>query len=1139
MLRHFARLTGPVTLALVLLLAAAAATAAPYHGARFDLRQPDGAAVPVLVWGDEYSQHIESLDGFTLVRDAGTGVICYARLVNGSDDLQSTGVRAGDAAAMAGLGLTPHLKQSTLARQKQAQTARQLLDAERALIPAANKATQATTVGNVRGITLLIDFSDQPATIAAADFDAYLNLPGYTGYSSHGSVRDYFYDVSGGLLTYTNFSPTVYYRAAQPKSYYDSASQPYGTSARTLIREALTALNNSGFDYSQYDSNGDGIIDALNAFYAGEPSMGWSVGLWPHSSSVSYSADGVSTYRYQITNIGSGPSLATFCHENGHMLCGWPDLYDYDSDSSGVGQFCLMCNSGPANNPVQPCAPLKDTAGWSASVTALTSVATNLPVTAGSNHFYRVSNPGHPNEYYMIENRQQVGRDAAIPDAGLAIWHVDTFGSNSYQEMTAARHYYCTLVQADGAWDLEYYRNYGDGSDLWSAPGYTQLTPATSPAATWWSGASAPLYIDLVSASAPTMTFSYRPSIGSLAVNITAQPAGLLAPWQLEGPDGYLETGAGNAALVVWAPGQYTLTWLGVPGWTSPSPAVVTGTVATTGAALAFTGVHANAPFTATSAGVLGDAGAGRGVSVLDYDADGDLDLYICNRGSANRLLRNDGNLSFTDIVTGLLTDTGLTMAAAWVDYDGDGDQDVYLSRDGQANQLLANNGNGTFTNIAQYGVDDAGAGRAAAWCDYDRDGLLDLSLVNNGTASMIARSYGNIGTGQFFFMPQAIAALQAAGAGTAAPWADYDGDGDLDVYRVMSWQANQLVQNGGGGTFLVTGQAANGSSGQAAAWGDIDNDGDLDLYLVNDGSADVLYRNDGTYFTMLAGPGLGDTGYGRGLAMADFDNDGRLDIYVCRFNEPDLLLFGAGAGQFGVSQLLPAAQGATTAVACGDLDGDGGQDLYLSRDGQANVLLRNTISGRGHWLQLDLKGKGTNVAAIGARVRCVVSGVSQLRHVSAGGESLAQNALRVSFGLGAASTADSVVVRWPDGTTTVRLNVVGDRVLTIDQNVASDVALPSVVPSVTALGAPYPNPFNPMTTIAFDLAKAGAVELAVYSLDGRRVTTLIAGEQVAGRHTAVWDGRDDRGRPVASGSYMCRLVTSGGEWVRRLALVK
>ncbi|HPM25356.1 MAG TPA: hypothetical protein PLP66_15715, partial [Phycisphaerae bacterium] len=93
--------------------------------------------------------------------------------------------------------------------------------------------------------------------------------------------------------------------------------------------------------------------------------------------------------------------------------------------------------------------------------------------------------------------------------AGLAIWHVDTQGSNNNQQQTPTLHYKVTLVQADGAWDLERYRNYGDSTDLWAAPTYTRCTPDTNPNTNWWSGESSGLYISSISESAATMYFDF------------------------------------------------------------------------------------------------------------------------------------------------------------------------------------------------------------------------------------------------------------------------------------------------------------------------------------------------------------------------------------------------------------------------------------------------------------------------------------------------------------------------------------------------------------------------------------------------------------------------------------------------------
>ncbi|MEJ2720598.1 MAG: M6 family metalloprotease domain-containing protein, partial [bacterium] len=489
----------------------------PVWGDVFVLEQPDGTRVEVRIWGDEFYRVVESMDGYTLVRDPGTGVVCYARLSADGNELVSTGVRVGSVPGGA-LGLERHIRINAEteraiireARENAARSSRELL-ANMGLTP---ERIEPPCNGDVKGICLIVDFSDEVATVPASEIDDYCNLPGYTGYGNNGSIRDYFYDVSDGHLAYTNYVPTAYYRAVYPKTYYDDCGVSYGQRARELVIEALTDLENNGFDFSQYDSNGDGLIDAINCFYAGVTGCEWANGLWPHSWTVDFEADGVSAYRYQITGIGTTLRLSTFCHENGHMICYWPDLYDYDTnpaeDSYGVGKFCIMCSATSGTNPQEPCAYLKDIAGWAAT-TVITTPQTLVTVPSTSNTIYKYEHPSLANEYYLFENRQRTGRDAGLPDDGLAIWHIDTEGNNSNQEMTPESHYLVTLVQADGDWDLERHVNIGDNTDLWSEPVYVDCTPYTTPNTNWWDGSTSGLFATDISASGATMTFVFNP----------------------------------------------------------------------------------------------------------------------------------------------------------------------------------------------------------------------------------------------------------------------------------------------------------------------------------------------------------------------------------------------------------------------------------------------------------------------------------------------------------------------------------------------------------------------------------------------------------------------------------------------------
>ncbi len=500
--------------ALLALLNTAPAVADVVVGKVFPMTQPDGSTIQVRIWGDEFYTIVESLDGYTLVRDPRTRAICYARLSTDSRSLRSTGVPVGTQAPDA-LDLTPHVRIAPEAAAEQARAAR--ADFEKRFFvgpnaPAEPRGTRSPTTGDVVGITLLVDFSDDEWTIPPGNVADYCNQIGYNGYGNNGSVRDYFYDVSDDQLNYTNFVPTAYYRALHPKSYYNDPNVSFGTRARELMLEALNALNASGFDFSQYDADGDNTVDALNMFYAGYPDTAWAEGLWPHAWSVSFCADGVCTYRYQMTNMGSSLSLSTFVHENGHMLMGWPDLYDYDYDSTGVGRFCIMCYGTSSTNPCHPCAYMKYDAGW-ITPTLLTTPTAGLIAPADGVTSYKYERPFHANEYYMIENRQKSGRDSGIPDSGLAIWHIDTHGSNNWNQQDPVYHYEVTLVQADGDWDMENNVNYGDSTDLWAAPSYRNCTPLSTPNTDWWDGSDSGLWVVNVSNSGATMTFDYNVGI--------------------------------------------------------------------------------------------------------------------------------------------------------------------------------------------------------------------------------------------------------------------------------------------------------------------------------------------------------------------------------------------------------------------------------------------------------------------------------------------------------------------------------------------------------------------------------------------------------------------------------------------------
>lgn len=496
---------------------------APFINKEFTFTNPDGSTFQVRGSGNQYYAVFETLDGFTIVKDPATGFYKYARLSDDQNELVPTDVKVGEADP-GSLGLQPHLRiRPESVKRKVAKSLLQQGQKSRWQIRREQKKTQrrgispttapealptgTVTVGNYVGLCILIRFPDVADTISQSEVDNFCNLPGYTGFGNNGSVRDYFYDNSRGRLTYTNVV-TPYYTAAHNRAYYTDPAIPYGTRAKELIIEALDSLKAAGFDFSQLTSDSAGFVYALNVFYAGPIVNNWSEGLWPHSWNLDAPYDvggGKNLFDYQISNIGSELTLHTFCHENGHLICDFPDLYDYGGESAGVGSYCLMCWGADDQNPVQICAYLKNEAGWATKAVPITPGLT-ATLDAANNDFYVYAKS--ETEYFILENREQTGRDTFLPDAGLAIWHVDENGSNSDEQMTPTQHYECSLEQADNRFDLEHNRNYGDTDDLYGSPSSTGFSDTTSPNSHWWDGSNSGLRISGISAPAQVMTFA-------------------------------------------------------------------------------------------------------------------------------------------------------------------------------------------------------------------------------------------------------------------------------------------------------------------------------------------------------------------------------------------------------------------------------------------------------------------------------------------------------------------------------------------------------------------------------------------------------------------------------------------------------
>lgn len=431
---------------------------------------------------------------------------------------------------------------------------------------------------------------------------------------------------------------------------------------------------------------------------------------------------------------------------------------------------------------------------------------------------------------------------------------------------------------------------------------------------------------------------------------------------------------------------------------------------------------RAGTPFSdVTDQAGLTDAGNERGLAWGDYDGDGDPDLYVAVLDGPDKLFRNEGNKTFSDITAAAgLADSTRSAMPAWCDFDGDGDLDLYVARVGP-NALYRNEGNGTFHDVAaDAGVDDPALSWGLAWGDHDNNGTMDLYVVNFDIKPN--RLYSNNGDGTFSDV-SAAAGVDDLGHGTSAIWADFDADGDPDLYVANKDGANRLFMNDGRGVFADAAdssgiQDTNDSIG--TLWGDCDGDGNPDLFLSTNLKINRLFLNQGDRVFLSAddSAGLAHGGAGRGIGFADFDLDGDLDLYLANSDGPNLLYENEGAAVFhDVTENSGLEdQGTGTALAWADYDGDGDQDLFLSNFGQKMRLFENHSSPVNHWLIIRLAAPTPNTRAVGARVIVHSGAKTWFRENNTGGGYQSQSPHELHFGLGAATVVDSVVVKWPWG---------------------------------------------------------------------------------------------------------------------------
>ncbi|MDA1275268.1 MAG: CRTAC1 family protein [Verrucomicrobia bacterium] len=492
----------------------------------------------------------------------------------------------------------------------------------------------------------------------------------------------------------------------------------------------------------------------------------------------------------------------------------------------------------------------------------------------------------------------------------------------------------------------------------------------------------------------------------------------------------------------------------------------------------------------------------GSGAAFLDFDNDGDQDLFLVNsthwpghvpNGVAMptmALYRNDGTGKFQDATSGSGLDVSFYgMGAAVGDYNNDGLADLFVTAVGK-NHLFRNSGNGRFTDVtaeAQVGGGENEWSTSSAWVDFDNDGDLDLFVCNyirwskeidfevGYTVVGVGRAYGppmnfegsfpclfrNEGNGQFTDVSQ-TSGVHVSNSATGKPMSkslgvaplDLDHDGWIDIVVANDTVQNLVFHNRKNGTFeeigALSGIAFDSYGKTRGAMGidsgQIDDNQAMGIAIgnfANEMTALYVAQENPLEFTDEAiAQGVGPASrvlLKFGVFFFDYDLDGMLDLLTANghleeeltkvqqsqhYRQPAQLFWNAGAGGGRGFLAVPVEKSGSDLVkpivgrgsAFADIDGDGDLDVVLTQVGGAPLLLRNDQVLNHHWLRFKLNGKKNNRSAIGAVVQVQLGGRTQSRQVMPTRSYLSQSELPVTIGLGPRDHVDAVRIIWPGG---------------------------------------------------------------------------------------------------------------------------
>jgi M6 family metalloprotease-like protein len=568
------------------------------------LSQPDGDIIQVKVWGDEFYSLLEMAEGHVVIQDPITQAYCYARVSVSGDDFESTGIPARNSlselsddekdVAQASL----HIRLSEASRKNIIERARKALSRDeqgRIVLSSSDGAlakngdgnppesAAAAVAGTRKNLVLLVGFPDYPGemSVSTNEINNYFNDLAYTNSGNATSVRGFFDIQSHGQLDIQSVV-TDYFIAPSNLAYYYVGGTTGSSRIDDLARYRLDQLEGEGFDFAQLDGNGDGKVDCVSILLAGgsNPFRGYAGGFsWTNFATYGLSANCAK----QVSPLNDPLELFTVCHELGHAICGFPDLYPYDGNAAHTHHFCLMSGGGP-HHPDGVSAAMKYQAGWVTATDVPNAALNSYTLDVDGTNIVRYVNPDNNKEYFLFEMRGEVGYEGpyggatneVCPSKGLVIYHVNENGNNANSSIFTTNNPYCDYSTPPKVMVVEdnpspgvtpWYDNIAtDEEDAFDTGDV--VSDISTPALTFWSSRGrtvrSGLTVTNVQVSTSNLTFSIQNDNPPL---VTATPA-------------IVQVGS-NTVLSVDAAGSWSFTWSRISGpgnTTFNSPTAMTTT---------------------------------------------------------------------------------------------------------------------------------------------------------------------------------------------------------------------------------------------------------------------------------------------------------------------------------------------------------------------------------------------------------------------------------------------------------------------------------------------------------------------------------------------------------------------------------